>query len=143
MSNSPAESRGADLLGLALGERQRRPRGAGARKIAIASGISVAPAVGNDAIRSWPPRRPGDRRHLGLGRVQARDDPLGVLEQHLAGRREPHAARQPLDQRHPGLGLERGDLLRDGGLRVGERVGGGGERAAARDLDEDPQTVQI
>ena len=54
-----------------------------------------------------------------------------------------HAARQPLDQGHARLGLERRDLLRDRRLRVRQRLGCGGERAVVGDGDEDPQTVDV
>ncbi len=142
MSNSPAESRGpissgspsasvsVDLgvLGAEDRDRERHQRRAGGRE---------------GRHPQLPAAQAGDRRHLGLGGVQPRDDPLRVFEQHLAGRREAHAAGQPLDQRDPRLGLERRDLLRDGRLRVGQRVGGRREGAAARDLDQDSQTVQL
>ena len=90
-----------------------------------------------------PASQPGDRGHLGLGRVQPGDDPLGVLQQHLAGRREPHPSRQPLEQRDPGLGLQRRDLLRDGRLGVGESVGGRRERTAVGNLDQDAKSVDV
>ena len=53
------------------------------------------------------------------------------------------AARVALEQRHPGFGLERRDLLGDRRLRVGQRLGGGRERAAVGDLPQDPQTGDI
>ncbi len=43
----------------------------------------------------------------------------------------------------PGLGLERGDLLGDGRLRVGERLGRRRERAAVGDLLEDLQPGDV
>ena len=43
----------------------------------------------------------------------------------------------------PGFGLERRDLLGDRRLRVGERLGGAGERAAVGDLLQDPQATHV
>ncbi len=111
--------------------------------MAIASGISVAPAVGKEATRSRPPPQPGDRRQRRLGRLQAREDALGVADERLSGGRQADAARMALEQRHPGFGLERRDLLGDGRLGVGERVGGGRERAAVGDLLEDLQAGHV
>ena len=101
-----------------------------ARKIAIASGISVAPAVGKDAIRSCPPRRPAIAAISASAACRRAMIPSAYSSRTCAGRRQPHAARQPLDQRDARLGLERGDLLGDRRLRVGERIGGGREGAA-------------
>ena len=68
---------------------------------------------------------------LGLGVGQPAQDVVGVAEQDAAGVGEVHPARAALDELHARLALERGDLLGHGGLRVGERLGGGGERALA------------
>ena len=101
-----------DLLGLALGERQldvrvggaeagdreRHQRRAGGRE----GGHPQAPAA-----------QPGDRRQRRLGGLQAREDALGVPDERLAGGRQADAARVALEQRHPGFGLERRDLLGD------------------------------
>ena len=51
--------------------------------------------------------------------------------------------RLALDQLHAGLRLQARDLLGHGGLRVGERLGGGGERAAQRHLAQDLQQAEI
>jgi hypothetical protein len=85
----------------------------------------------------------GDRRQLGLGGVQAGDDALGVLEQHAAGRGEADAAREAFDQVDARLVLEGGDLLGHSGLGVGQRVGGGRERAAVGDLDQHTESVHV
>jgi hypothetical protein len=61
----------------------------------------------------------------------------------LTGGGEVHALGATFDQLHAGLGLEPGDLLRDGGLGVGERVGGGGEGAAQRHLAQDLEEPEI
>ena len=53
------------------------------------------------------------------------------------------AAGVALEQHHPGLGLERCDLLGDGGLGVGERLGRGRERAAVGDLAQDPEPADV
>jgi hypothetical protein len=104
-------------------DRERHQRRAGGRK----RGHPQLPAA-----------QPGDRLHVGLGRGEPTEDPLGVRQQRAAGGRKAHAARQALDQRDPRLGLERGDLLRDGGLRVGQLLGGSGDRALLGDLDKNP-----
>ena len=53
------------------------------------------------------------------------------------------AAHAALDERRPGLALERGDLLRDGGLGERERLRGGGERAALGDLAQDSHAANV
>ena len=66
-----------------------------------------------------------------------------MAHERLARLGEPDAARVALDERAAGLALERGDLLRDGGLREGQRLGGGAERAADGDLPEHPHTANV
>ena len=65
------------------------------------------------------------------------------LDQRAASVGEPDAASPALDELRPGLALQCGDLLRDGGLRVGQRLGGGGEGAPGRDLSQDPHAADI
>jgi len=55
----------------------------------------------------------------------------------------PDAARAALHERRAGLALERGDLLRDGGLRERQRLGRRGERAAHRDLAEGGEELEV
>ena len=85
----------------------------------------------------------GDRLQLGLGLAEPREDRVGVAHERLARLGQPDAARVALDERAAGLALERGDLLRDGGLREGEGLGGGRERAANRDLPEHAHTANV
>jgi hypothetical protein len=66
-----------------------------------------------------------DGLHLGLGRREAVENRVGVLEQHAAGLGQPDAARGALEQLGAGLALERRDLPRDGGLGEAQRLGGG------------------
>ena len=113
------------------------------RKAAIASGISVEPADSNDGHPQAAAAQAGDRLQLGLGLGQAGHDRLGVADDRLARLGEPHAARAALHERGAGLALERGDLLRDGGLRERQRLGRGGERAADRDLAEHPHAADV
>ena len=84
-----------------------------------------------------------DRVELGLGGGEPRDHDLGVLDQRAAGVGEPDAAAGAVDERGAGLLLERGDLLGDGGLGVGERLGGGGEGAVLGDRLEHPQLLDV
>ena len=56
---------------------------------------------------------------------------------------EPDAPRGAVDEARPGLALEGGDLLGHGGLGVGQRLGGGGERAGAGDEGHHPSTSRL
>jgi hypothetical protein len=131
-----------DLLGLTLrkrqrdvrmpiaegGDRERHQRGAGGRE------RRHAQATGPHAQH---------RSQVGLGGLDPREDPLGVLDQAGPGGGRPHAAPIPDDQRRPGLGLEPGDRLRHGRLGVTERLGGGRERAPSHHLREHPNAPDI
>jgi hypothetical protein len=66
---------------------------------------------------------PGDRLELGLGGGKPGDHNIGVLHKRPSRVREPDAAAAAVHERGAGPLLESGDLLRNGGLRVGERVG--------------------
>ena len=85
----------------------------------------------------------GDGLQLGLGVGEAGEDDVGMGDQGAPGVREGDAALAPLDQARAGLALQRRDLLRDGGLRVGERLGGGGEGALRCDLAQDAHTADV
>ena len=61
-----------------------------------------------------------------------------MADERAPGLGEPHAARVAVDEHRAGLALQRRDLLRDRRLRVGERLGRGGERAPRGDLPQDP-----
>jgi hypothetical protein len=66
-----------------------------------------------------------------------------VRDERAAGVGQAHAACVALHERRPRLLLQRGDLLGDGGLGVGERFGGSRERAARGDLSQDPQALDV
>ena len=72
----------------------------------------------------------------GLRVGEAREDRVGVADERAAGIGEPDPAGRAVDERRARLALERGDLLGDGRLGVGEGIGGGGEGAALGDLPE-------
>ena len=86
---------------------------------------------------------PEHRRQVRFGRLDPREDPLGVLDELRAGRRRADAGSVAHDERRAGLGLEAGDRLRDRGLRVRERLSRRRERAASHDLGQDPQPTDI
>jgi hypothetical protein len=131
-----------DLLGLALRQGQ------------LDLGVARAEARDRERHQRRPRGREGghpqattaqagDRPERRLGGLQPREDPLGVSHERLSRRGQGHPARVALQQRHPGFGLERGDLLGDRGLRVVERVRRGREGAAPGDLVENLQTRDI
>jgi hypothetical protein len=66
-----------------------------------------------------------------------------VAEERSAGVGEADAAGGAVHQLGPCLALERGDLLGDRGLRVAQRLGRSGERAALGNLLQHPQVLQI
>ena len=70
---------------------------------------------------------------VGLRRVQARDDRLGMAEEQASGLGERDGARPAwaLEEPLSDDALQRLDLLADGRLRVTERLGGPAERAFA------------
>ena len=78
---------------------------------------------------------------LGVG--DAAQDRVGVGEQDLAGLGRARPLAVAFDQHGPRLALERGDLLADRRLRVGERIRRGGEGAALRQLSKDRQPLGI
>ena len=91
-TRTAARGRARRRAGAARSPRARPRRGSARRRdrrrgsAAIASGISVAPAVGKEATRRRPPRRPAIAAERRLGGLQAREDPLGVADQRLTGR---------------------------------------------------------
>jgi len=128
------EPRG-DLLGLTLGERQL-DLGVLSAEHRDRERHQCRPGGRERCHPQLPAAQAGDRLHVGFGGGEPAEDPLGVRQQRRARGREPHAARQALDQRDPRLGLQCRDLLRDRGLRVGQLLGGSGDRTLLGDLDE-------
>ena len=137
LRSSGTQSSGSDML------IESSTAGCFWRKAAMASGISVAPADSKAAMRRRPPRRPAiasssasasASRAMIASAWRTTASPASVS-------RTPRALR--CDERGAGLALERRDLLRDGRLREGQSLGGGGERAAHRDLAEDPHAADV
>jgi hypothetical protein len=62
-------------------------------------------------------------RDLGLRQDEPVDRRAGVLDEQAPGVGQLRAAAGAGDQRSADLGLERGEVLRDRGLREGQRVG--------------------
>jgi hypothetical protein len=92
-----------------------------------------------DASATQPP-------NVADGRVQRgrpRQQPLHVGQQFGAGGRGAKRPAPAINQRQADVALERRELLRDGGLRVAQGIGGGRHRAVADDRDERAGAVQI
>jgi len=87
--------------------------------------------------------RAGRRREVGLRERRALEQRLGVRDQHQRGVGQPQPAAGLLEQRDAGLALERLQLLRHGGRRVAESIGGGGDRAAGGELAEDSEAADV
>ena len=94
-------------------------------------------------MRRRPPRRPAIASSSASASARRASDRVGVAHERLARLGQPHAARAALHEDGPGLALERGDLLRDGGLREGEGLRGGGEGALDGDLAEDAHAADV
>ena len=132
---------GDDLLRFALGERERHV-GVGGPERRDRQRHQCRSRGRERGHAQAPAAQAGDRRQRGLGRVEAREDPLGVRHERVPGGGQADAAGMALHQRHPDLRLERGNLLGDGGLGVSQRLRGGGERPAGGHLAEDPESGQ-
>ena len=141
-SRSPRRTAGIDSCG-SISESSTSMAGRSFRKAATARGTIVPDAVAKARHAQAPAGVLGDVAELGLGGGDLGEDRLGVADEHLAAGGEADAARLALDQLHADLLLEPRDLLRDGGLGVVERLGGGGEGASQRDLAQDAQQAEI
>ena len=111
------------------GRRRGRWRSPAASAWRRRSGRRPSAAARRAARRSprAPPRRPRSRARM----------PSACSTSVCPAAGQAHAARQALQQRHAGFGLQRRDLLGDGRLGVGERLGGRREGAVLRDLAQD------
>ena len=87
----------------------------------------------------------GERGHVGTGRVEARDDRIGVAEQEEPGlgRLDAPRAAGPVEELLSDDPLELRDLLADGRLRVAELARGAAERAGAGDRFQSGEMPQI
>jgi hypothetical protein len=91
-----------------------------------------APALVGDEVRDLDLREP-----------QAVDHGARVLHQQPAGVGELGAAARAGDERRAHLRLERGQVLRDRGLREREGVGGGGQRTVVGDRAQRAQPPEV
>jgi DNA-binding NarL/FixJ family response regulator len=96
---------------------------------------------GADAQRSGQAAAGGGERGRCL--FQYREDGLGVAGKDDAGRSERHAPARALEQRHPGLPFQGGELLRHGGRGVRESVGDRGDRSPARELKQQAEPAYV
>ena len=80
---------------------------------------------------------------LGLGRLELGQHALGAPDEQPCGGGEGHAPSLALEQCHADLALEGGQMLGDGGGRVAERLGGGGDRAALGELAEHVEAADV
>ena len=108
------------------GRGQQRTHGAGERPDAHCSG--------------QPGTRGGERRGGGL---QGSEHRFGVLDESRAGGRERDAPADVLQQRHARLPLQRGELLRHRGRRVGVRLGHCGDGAQMGQVPQQAQAADI
>ena len=133
-SNSPATIAGSATSGSSsvdLDAQQRVPLGQ-----PTSGPVAPAPSLpsGTRPTRRVPEISSADLASAALGSLHLLEQHLGVLDQQLALRGQPHAAAGWFEQATPGLALQRGELLGDGRGAVGHRLGDGGDRAAALEL---------
>ena len=115
------------LLGERRDHRQRDPQG--------------------DGLEARDPRAAGDGAgrggEVGLGERGALQQRARVPDEDQGGIGQADAAAGALEQGHPGLALEHGELLRDGRRRELQRVGDGGDRAALAELVQQAEAAQV
>ena len=80
---------------------------------------------------------------LGLGRLELGQHTLGAPDEQPRGGSQGHAPSLALEQRHADLALEGRQVLGDGGGRVAERLGRGGDGAALGELAEHVQAADV
>lgn len=86
---------------------------------------------------------PGRRGEIGLGERCALEQGIRVGDQDEGGVGQPHATTCAGQQLHPGLAFEHRELLGDGGWRVLQCVGDGGDRPALVELAQQAQPAEI
>ncbi len=98
-----------------------------------------------DPDPKWAGGTLGQRGHVGLCRVELRDDGVRVPEQELPGLGERHGPRAawPVEEPLPDDALEVGDLLAHRRLRVAELARRAAERLRASDGFERGQMAQL
>ena len=93
------------------------------------------------------PQRPGQAAPGGGeargGLLQQGQHRLGLLGQRGPGRGERDPAADAPEQRDPGLTFQRGQLLRDRGRRVAERVGDRGDRPAVSEFPQQSELANV
>ncbi len=115
---------------LALGEQGER-----IRQDRLRRGLQHGDAHGRD---------PGlQRLELAADLLLELESTSGVRGQRLAVRGQPHAAAVRHEERHPGVLLQLGELLRDRRRAVGEGLGDGGERAAQCEFVQQAEAAQF
>ena len=133
---------GQRLLGLGLDQLAAQPRRIGRQRLHRRQGepqrhglkAGDPPAARDGA---------GSRGQIGLGERGARQQRLGVVDQHERRVGQPHAATGALEQLHAGLALEHRELLRDGRRRELERVGDCSDRLSFVQLAQEAQAVDV
>ncbi len=94
-----------------------------------------------DAYRAAEPAPRGDESRV--GRLQRGEDDLGVPDQRHPGGGQGDPPTGPLQQRHAGLALQRGELLGHGGRRLGVRLGHGGDGAEVGKIPQQAQATDV
>ena len=83
------------------------------------------------------------RRDRGARRHDAGDDLAGMPGEHLTRRRRGGRSASAVQQPHPELALERGDVRTDPGLGTVDLLGSSGEPAPVHDREKGLQPVQV
>ena len=100
-------------------------------------------ALGNAPMRTLPDSPVRAAASDAVAASRAARHSFGVLHEGRAGGRERDAPADVLQQRHARLPLQRGELLRHRGRRVGVRLGHGGDGAQMGQVPQQAQAADI
>ena len=141
-SRLPSASAGIDVSGSAS-VTSTRSAGCSADSRRSAGASRYSPADWIAATRSVPVICSAVACEVGLGLLDAREQRVGVRDERLRRRGQPHVAPDALEQRDARLALEQRELLGDRGRAVGQRFGDRADRPAGGQLAQQAEALEV